>query len=87
MIDTARGKELADEYGIKFLETSAKNSTNVDEAFITLVRDIKKRLIDWQEEITAKPIHPELKVQLPSYKVIVLGTQGIHYMMRCSYTF
>jgi len=46
VIDTARGKALADEYGIKFLECSAKNSINVDEAFITLARDIKKRLID-----------------------------------------
>jgi len=50
VIDTARGKALADEYGIKFLETSAKNSTNVDEAFISLARDIKKRLIDTAEQ-------------------------------------
>ena len=28
------------------METSAKNSINVDESFITLARDIKKRLID-----------------------------------------
>jgi len=49
VIDTGRGKQLAQEYGIKFLETSAKNSINVDEAFITLARDIKKRLIDTAE--------------------------------------
>lgn len=28
------------------METSAKSSINVDEAFFTLARDIKKRLID-----------------------------------------
>jgi len=49
VVDSARGKALADEYGIKFLETSAKNSINVEEAFITLAKDIKKRLIDNQD--------------------------------------
>jgi len=50
VVDSARGKALADEYAIKFLETSAKNSINVEEAFITLAKDIKKRLIDNQTE-------------------------------------
>eukprot|EP01114_Cavostelium_apophysatum_P003053 TRINITY_DN1278_c0_g1_i1.p1 TRINITY_DN1278_c0_g1~~TRINITY_DN1278_c0_g1_i1.p1 ORF type:complete len:218 (+),score=42.31 TRINITY_DN1278_c0_g1_i1:120-773(+) len=46
IIDTARGKSLADEFKIAFFETSAKNSINVEEAFISLARDVKKRLID-----------------------------------------
>lgn len=46
VVDRERGAELAREYGLKFMETSAKNSVNVDEAFMTLARDIKKRLID-----------------------------------------
>lgn len=38
-------KAFADEVGIPFLETSAKNSTNVEEAFMTMAAEIKKRLV------------------------------------------
>lgn len=38
-----RGEQLAVEYGIKFMETSAKASINVEEAFYTLARDIKAK--------------------------------------------
>ena len=46
VVERERGAELAREYGLKFMETSAKNNLNVEEAFLTLSRDIKKRLID-----------------------------------------
>ncbi|XP_041274319.1 ras-related protein Rab-8B [Onychostruthus taczanowskii] len=39
-----RGAMLAIDYGIKFLETSAKSSINVEEAFFTLARDIMTKL-------------------------------------------
>merc|ERR1719402_1483735 len=39
-----RGEQLAIEYGIKFMETSAKASINVEEAFLTLARDIKLKM-------------------------------------------
>ncbi|KAM3869758.1 ras-related protein Rab-8B [Diretmus argenteus] len=35
-----RGEKLAIDYGVKFLETSAKSSVNVEEAFYTMGRDI-----------------------------------------------
>ncbi|KAM9765887.1 ras-related protein Rab-8B [Menidia menidia] len=43
-VSRERGEKLAIDYGIKFLETSAKSSINVDEAFLTLARDIMTRL-------------------------------------------
>ncbi|PVU95149.1 hypothetical protein BB561_002030 [Smittium simulii] len=49
-VDAERGKQLASEYGLSFLETSAKANINVDEAFFSLARDIKKRIIDSAEE-------------------------------------
>jgi len=43
-VSKERGEQLAIEYGIKFLETSAKASINVEEAFFTLARDIKNKM-------------------------------------------
>jgi Ras-related protein Rab-1A len=43
-VDTHMAKEFADSLGIPFLETSAKNSTNVEEAFIKMATDIKARV-------------------------------------------
>lgn len=37
-VDKERGQALADEYGIRFMETSAMSNINVDEAFISLSR-------------------------------------------------
>ncbi|KAJ8640998.1 hypothetical protein MRB53_017692 [Persea americana] len=37
-------KAFADEIGIPFLETSAKNSTNVEQAFMTMAAEIKNRM-------------------------------------------
>jgi small GTP-binding protein len=38
----AEGKALANSFGCKFIETSAKNRINVDEAFYSLVREIRR---------------------------------------------
>ncbi|XP_075939334.1 ras-related protein Rab-8B isoform X2 [Anarhichas minor] len=43
-VSKERGEKLAIDYGIKFLETSAKSSINVEEGFLTLGRDIMTRL-------------------------------------------
>uniref|UniRef100_A0AAY4E8Q2 small monomeric GTPase n=1 Tax=Denticeps clupeoides TaxID=299321 RepID=A0AAY4E8Q2_9TELE len=43
-VSKERGEKLAIDYGIKFLETSAKSSLNVEGAFFTLAQDIMARL-------------------------------------------
>ena len=35
-----QGKDFADQYGMKFFETSAKDSTNVSEAFIAMTKEV-----------------------------------------------
>ncbi|KAE9461143.1 hypothetical protein C3L33_06946, partial [Rhododendron williamsianum] len=45
-VPTSKGQALADEYGIKFFETSAKTNLNVEQVFFSIARDIKQRLAD-----------------------------------------
>ncbi|XP_043830456.1 ras-related protein Rab-1B-like [Dromiciops gliroides] len=44
VVDPVAAKEFADSLGIAFLETSAKNSTNVEQVFFTMATEIKKRM-------------------------------------------
>ncbi|KAH9571550.1 hypothetical protein CY35_02G098800 [Sphagnum magellanicum] len=46
VVPTAKGQALADEYGIKFFETSAKTNLNVENVFFTIARDIKNRVAE-----------------------------------------
>ena len=52
-----QGKDFADQYGMKFFETSAKNSDNVNEAFITMTREVIKSQ-------SKKPVAPQNKENL-----------------------
>lgn len=45
VVEFAAAKEFADSLGIPFLETSAKNASNVEEAFLTMARQIKGRYV------------------------------------------
>ncbi|CAN6900542.1 BnaC08g48160D [Brassica napus] len=44
VVSTETAKAFADELGIPFLETSAKNATNVEEAFMAMTAAIKTRM-------------------------------------------
>jgi small GTP-binding protein len=52
IVDSAKAKTLSEEYGCKFIETSAKMSTNVNQLFETIARDV---LVEWQKN--QKPDH------------------------------
>lgn len=43
-VDMETAKEFAGNLNIPFLETSAKNATNVEDAFMTMAGEIKKRM-------------------------------------------
>ena len=43
-VSTDEGAELARHFEIPFLETSAKNSINVEQSFITMSKEIKKNI-------------------------------------------
>jgi len=47
-IEYVTAKEYADGLHIPFLETSAKNSTNVEQAFLTMASEIKNRMASTQ---------------------------------------
>lgn len=44
VVDTQTAQAFADELGIPFLETSAKDSINVEQAFLTMAAEIKKKM-------------------------------------------
>jgi len=43
-VEYQSAKEFSDQLGIPFLETSAKNATNVEQAFLTMAKQIKDRM-------------------------------------------
>ena len=44
-VTAEEGKDLADHYNIRFIETSAKDSTNVEEAYTAMTKAIKSRVV------------------------------------------
>uniref|UniRef100_A0AAV2JUV6 Ras-related protein SEC4 n=1 Tax=Knipowitschia caucasica TaxID=637954 RepID=A0AAV2JUV6_KNICA len=63
-----RGEKLALEYGIKFMETSAKANINVENAFLTLARDIKTKMDSKLEGNTPQGSSHGVKISEPQKK-------------------
>ncbi|KAG4400713.1 hypothetical protein GLYMA_07G114801v4 [Glycine max] len=59
--DTA--KEFADQIGIPFMETSAKDATNVEDAFMAMSTAIKNRMASQPSANNAKPPIVHIKGQ------------------------
>jgi len=55
VISTAMGQKLADEYGIKFYQTSAKNNENVTELFDDTIKTIVENIKDI-------PVTPKIEI-------------------------
>lgn len=51
-VDTHRGKAVAEQFGVPFVEASAKTGTNVDEALTVIARDVLARMAQEAEEGT-----------------------------------
>ena len=63
-------QEYADQLGIPFLETSAKNATNVEQAFMTMAAEIKNRVGP------PAPSGPTGQVKIESTPVQAKGSSG-----------
>ncbi|XP_075953282.1 ras-related protein Rab-8A-like [Anarhichas minor] len=63
-----RGEKLALEYGIKFMEISAKDNINVENAFLTLARDIKSKMDTKLEGNTPQGSSHGVKISEPQEK-------------------
>jgi len=80
-VDHDAAKEFADQVSIPFLETSAKNATNVEDAFMQMAAHIKKRMAsaptqaDWERTLATGRLTAEQRelLLLAGVGLLVLG--------------
>ena len=54
VVTAKEGKEFADSLGISFMETSAKQRINIDEAFMTLTKQVYELIPDTEKKVEDK---------------------------------
>ena len=65
VVSTEQGKEFAESQGIEFLETSAKEATNVEQAFLTLATQIKTRMTSSTTDGTRSSVKLNKRKEIP----------------------
>ena len=61
VISNEEGKKLAEEFSLKYYETSAKNNENVENTFLALIKEIDSIYGNLDNEIYGQSIHPNKK--------------------------
>lgn len=66
-----QGKDFADTYGMKFFETSAKTSSNVEESFIIMTKEIISQMVEKEKTMSKKenPSKDKLDLKKPQQKI------------------
>ncbi|KAF2946147.1 hypothetical protein DAI22_02g270400 [Oryza sativa Japonica Group] len=63
VVSSETAKAFADEMGIPFMETSAKNATNVEQAFMAMAASIKDRMASQPAAANARPPTVQIRGQ------------------------
>ncbi|OJT06248.1 GTP-binding protein ypt1 [Trametes pubescens] len=68
VVEYSVAKEFADSLSIPFIETSAKNSTNVEEAFTLMAKTIKDECVTPPHDMLSPPLTQVPPVSIPSQR-------------------
>ncbi|CAD6243174.1 unnamed protein product [Miscanthus lutarioriparius] len=83
VVATETAKAFADEMGIPFMETSAKNAINVEQAFMAMAASIKDRMASQPAVANARPATVQIRGQPVNqktdylFKLLLIGDSGV----------